>query len=131
MLRLMILVMSFLLTQASWAGRIQLSPAANKVQKKNVIAVWAEWVKDKGEKFDVRLGIQNIGDTPMIVLLRDIGCTKGKSKGNMKHTFFNTGEKTIDFQGGETKTMNLVCRLPHDTTGLLGMIPINTFKYGT
>ncbi|MEM7646895.1 MAG: hypothetical protein AAF203_08305, partial [Pseudomonadota bacterium] len=35
--------------------------------------------------------------------------------------FFNTGEKTIDFHGGESKTFNLVCRLPHDTLGAMSV----------
>lgn len=106
-------------TASAFANKLTLSPTINKVEAKDVAAVWGEWLKDKSNKFDVRLGIENKSKAGIIVLLQDMDCAKGKAKGKMKHTFFNTGERTIDFQPGEIKSFNMVCRLAFPATGYM------------
>jgi hypothetical protein len=78
---------------------------------KGVMEARVEWVKDKKSKFDYGLVLTNLTESGLIVYLHDIACKKGKVSGETKHTFFNTGEKTIDFKPGETKRFKLVCRL--------------------
>lgn len=69
------------------------------------------WLKDKKNKFDFELVLSNLKETGLIVYLNDIACKKGSVIGEVKHTFFNTGERTIDFRPGETKRFKLVCKL--------------------
>jgi len=99
------------------ASRRELSPSTNKVSKDNLISVWAEWVKDKGKKYDIRLMVSNDSPNPFIILLSEMQCWRGNMRGEMKHTFFNTGERTIDFKAGEMKSFNMVCRLGGEAVG--------------
>jgi len=72
----------------------------------------------KGDKFDINLHVQNEDpDQGIIIYLSDIRCSRGGRRGEMKHTFFNTGERTIDFRPGEKKDFNLVCRTGSDGRG--------------
>jgi len=70
-----------------------------------------DWLKKKKEKFDFGLTLSNLTENGLIIYLNDITCAKGNVTGEVKHTFFNTGERTIDFRPGETKKFKLVCRL--------------------
>lgn len=76
---------------------------------KGPVTVYSSWVKDKGKKYDVQFHIANEGQTAFIIMLNDITCWRGNTRGELKHTFFNTGERTIDIRAGQQKTMNLVC----------------------
>ena len=76
---------------------------------KDGIGVWATWLKDKGKKYDVQLNIENGSKNDLIILLSDMSCFRGENRGTLKHTFFNTGERTIDFRVGQMKPFNLVC----------------------
>lgn len=78
---------------------------------KGIMEARVEWVKDKKSKFDYGLVLSNLTETGLIVYLHDIACKKGNVSGETKHTFFNTGERTIDFKPGETKRFKLVCKL--------------------
>jgi len=84
----------------------------NQMTAKGVVTISVPWIKDKGDKFDLNLSIHNEdSEKGIIVFLSDMGCLRGKVRGQLKHTFFNTGEKTIDFKPNETKSFTLVCRL--------------------
>lgn len=90
----------------------------NVTTAKGVISFWGAWVKDKGDKFDINLHVQNEDqDQGIIIYLSDIRCSHGGRRGEIKHTFFNTGERTIDFRPGEKKAFNLVCRTGSDGRG--------------
>ena len=93
----------------------------NGVSKAGVIKVSANWVKDKGKKFDIEFVIENIGDKGIIVDLNDIQCARGKRTGSVKHTFFNTGERTIDLRGGQMKIFGLVCNIGTKAGGPFNM----------
>jgi hypothetical protein len=81
------------------------------MHQKGVVTVQVPWIKDKGKKFDVHLSIHNEDkDKGIIIFLSDMGCKRGDVTGILKHTFFNTGEKTIDFKPNEAKEFTLVCR---------------------
>lgn len=90
----------------------------NQMTAKNVVTVSVPWIKDKGDKFDVNLNVHNDdSDNGIIIFLSDLGCQRGTVRGQLKHTFFNTGERTIDFKPNETKSFNLVCRLAGEPRG--------------
>lgn len=90
----------------------------NQMKAKDVVTISFPWIKDKGGKFDVNVSIHNENpEKGMIIFLSDMGCLRGKVRGELKHTFFNTGEKTIDFKPNETKSFNLVCKISGDTRG--------------
>ncbi len=91
------------------AHKKKLDPNVAKVSRQGIISVTARWVKDKGDKFDLNLVVENLRDEGIIVYLKDIRCQRGNQGGRLKHTFFNTGERTIDFASGEIKDFNMVC----------------------
>jgi hypothetical protein len=106
-----VLFFVFLVCSYSFAGKVDIAVSDNKVTKAGIISLYAEWVKDKGKKYDIGFNIRNESDKGIIVLLSEMRCYRGKEEGVLKHTFFNTGEKTINFRSGELKSMTLVCRL--------------------
>lgn len=87
----------------------ELSPAENTVTERGAVACWGEWIKDKGEKFDIGFGIRNESKDSIIIFLHDIVAGRGDAEGPVKHAIFGIGEKTIDFVPGQTKTLTLVC----------------------
>ena len=111
-----ILILLFIFCSAC-SSRKKLEADTNKVVMKGVMSVWANWVKDKGKKYDIQLAIENRHKGDIIIYLRDIRCLRGNSSGSLKHTFFNTGERTIDFTPNEIKEFNLVCRLHSKESG--------------
>lgn len=106
-----------LLSFMACGGKKIVMTEGNTAKADGVMAMTVAWVKDKGKKYDIRLSLTNEREEPVIVFLSDIGCFKGNLKGEAKHTFFNTGERTIDFNPGESKTFNLVCRLSAENSG--------------
>ncbi len=82
-----------------------------------VASMWVNWIKDKGEKFDFEMVIKNESDKGIIVYLYEISCDRGSRHGEVKHTFFNTGERTIDFRPHEQKKFGLVCRHEEEAKG--------------
>ncbi|MCJ8276493.1 MAG: hypothetical protein MJK18_06610 [Bdellovibrionales bacterium] len=102
------LIVSFLVL-ASCASRKTLEPDSNMVESSGVVKVWANWVKDKGKKYDIQFAIENVSKKSLIIYLRDIKCFRGEAAGRLRHTFFNTGERTMDFHEGEMKQFNMVC----------------------
>lgn len=110
-------VLVFFIAIAGCGGRVKLDQQSNVATKPGVLSVWAEWVKDKEDKYDIRLNIKNEADNDIIIMLAGIRCYRGNVPGQIKHTFFNTGERTMDFRAGELKTFNLVCRYGTDTKG--------------
>lgn len=100
----------------------------NSVSERGVIKVWANWVKDKGEKFDIQFVMENISEKGIIVKLNNIQCARGKRTGRVKHTFFNTGERTIDLLAGENKQFNLVCYLGAESEGPFNMRIVKVYE---
>lgn len=100
----------------SCAGK-KITPGESSKVSKGPVTVWASWVKDKGKKYDLQFHIGNEGDKDMIVQLADMSCRKGGSTGDLRHTFFNTGERTIDIRVGRSKSMVMVCNLGAKTQG--------------
>lgn len=84
---------------------------------KNDVVIGANWIKDKGDKYDMQFTIANNSTKSIVILLGDMSCYRGELQGQLKHTFFNTGERTIDFRPGELKMFNLVCNYGMDTKG--------------
>jgi hypothetical protein len=92
-------------------GKITLAPEASVMKEEGVLSMNVEWVKDKKKKYDIRMRIRNEAKTPIITRLGDMACFRGERQGMLKHTFFNTGERTIDFHIGEQKVFQMVCDL--------------------
>src|SRR4051794_17629104 len=86
-----------LYSMASYA-KYEPSPE-NKMEAKGVMTMTVAWIKDKSKKFDINVTIRNDNNTSgIIIFLHDMGCQRGGVTGSLKHTFFNTGERTIDFR---------------------------------
>jgi hypothetical protein len=103
------------------ATKMEVSPD-NKLEVKGLMTMTVAWVKDKTKKFDVDFTIKNESDkSGIIVYLQDMGCARGDTSGQLKHTFFNTGERTIDFRAHQQKHFSMVCDLG-------GEVKSGTFK---
>jgi len=89
--------------------RYTLTPESNTQTQENVISVWANWVKDKGEKFDVDLRVKNLSDKMQILYSDDITGSRGATTGTIKHARLGIGERTIDIAPGQTKSLVIVC----------------------
>lgn len=107
-------VLSFILCAVSLAASAEdrfIPDPENQMKAKDIMSVWVAWIKNKGEKYDLNINMRNENpDKAYIVFLSDMGCKRGKVRGQLKHTFFNTGERTIDFKPNEAKDFNLVCK---------------------
>ncbi len=88
---------------------VAVSTETTKMVKPGLLAISVPMLKDKGKKFDFTLAIRNESPGFIIIYLNDISCFRGESAGTVKHTFFNTGERTIDFAKGESKSFNMKC----------------------
>jgi len=108
----------FLITAMSaCTAKKYINVSQNKVTVKDIVAVWGSWIKEKGPKYDVNFHISNISEKFFIIMLHDLRCFKGDRPGTLMHTFFNTGERTIDFLPNETKSFKFVCRIGSQSTG--------------
>jgi hypothetical protein len=92
------------------------------VRRDGVVSVWATWVKDKGDKFDLGFHIRNEAPTPILIRLSEISCARGRLPGTVRHPFFGAGERSIDLEVGETKSFTLVCHYGAEATGAYRVI---------
>ena len=87
----------------------EFTPATQTVTVPGVISCWGNWIKDKGDKFDVSFSIRN--DSPdafALVFLSDISGGRGDAEGTVRHSAW-AGERTIDMRPGQLKTFTLTC----------------------
>jgi hypothetical protein len=94
---------------ACGGGQLQLAPEQQTMKKDGIISMNVEWVKDKKSKYDIRMQLHNESKGAIIVKLGDMECYRGERQGILRHTFFNTGERTIDFRVGQSKVFQMVC----------------------
>jgi hypothetical protein len=90
---------------------------SNSNVSNEVVSMTVLWLKDKGKKFDVEIQVQNKSNDDVIIKLGDMNCGKGAAGGQLKHTFFNTGERTIDFTPHQMKQFRLVCDIGQAVPG--------------
>ncbi|MGE4132787.1 MAG: hypothetical protein AB7F86_14175 [Bdellovibrionales bacterium] len=109
-------ILSIVIVNAGCASKQKLE-GRYTTRQPGVVSVWANWVKDKGKKYDLQLAIANDANEPIIVMLGEMACYRGGQRGTLRHTFFNTGERTIDFRPKELKTFNMVCQIGTDAEG--------------
>lgn len=109
-------VASWFLTLAA-CGSAQIHPETATVTPNKVIDMKANWVKDKSKKWDIELAMTNKSEKDIIIMLSDLQCSRGNTNGMLHHTFFNTGERTIDFHKSQTKIFRLVCDTGTPTEG--------------
>jgi hypothetical protein len=83
----------------------------NKMEAKGIVTVEIPWINDEGDSYDVQFRVTNDNDDKgMIIFMSDLSCKRGNVTGRLKYTFFNAGERTIDFKPGETKEFKMVCK---------------------
>ena len=107
-----------LLTSLAACASKQIMTAENsKTTSNKLIEMNADWVKVKGSNFDVEIEVRNISKNDIIFMLNDMDCMRGEAHGVLKHTFFNTGERVIDFRAGQSKKFRMVCKVTGKATG--------------
>lgn len=112
----MAFVLAFFLVGCG-GGKVSLAPEQTTMKKDGLITMNVEWIKDKKKKYDIRMRVHNDAKTAIIFKLSDMQCFRGERQGILKHTFFNTGERTIDFRPGQMKTFQMVCDLGDKSEG--------------
>ena len=109
-------ILAILFLSACGHGKIAPDPQ-NVATKKGVISAWADWIKPKGKRYDMHFHVKNESNAAIVVRSGDMNCFRGATQGEMKYTFFNTGERLIDLGIGQDKGANLVCTFPMAATG--------------
>jgi len=115
-MKFLITIATLSLLTACGHSRVMTDPATT-AGKDGLAKLYVSWVKDKGDKWDMEVQLKNTSDKHIIILLNDISCARGETQGMLRHTFFNTGERTIQFSPGQFKSFIAVCTLPGDVTG--------------
>jgi hypothetical protein len=113
----LLLTLVFVGLSSCGGSTLEIAPEQKVMKKEGVISMNVEWVKDKQKKYDVRMAIHNEAKSPIIVKLGDMQCFRGEHQGILHHTFFNTGERTIDFRIGESKVFQMVCDTHEKASG--------------
>lgn len=93
-----------------------------------IFVVDVKWIKDKGKKYDLRIKLANNSNNGLIVMLNDLSCFKGEIMGTISHTFFGTGERTIDLKARETKEFNAVCKIGVKVDGSYKLVVRRVFE---
>lgn len=106
----LLLLLALSLGLTACRGQIKLNEDTATYTKNEVIQLKTKWVKDKGGKFDIEIFVRNIAGKPIVFKLNEMSCARGDEAGELKHTLFNSGERHIDFNIGETKMFRMVCR---------------------
>jgi len=102
---------------ACGATKRQLRPDANVAVREGVVSVWATWVKDKDDKFDIGLNLRNEAQVPILIKLSEISGARGSAPGTLRHAFFGAGEREIDLAVGQTKSFTMVCHYQTEMRG--------------
>jgi len=80
-----------------------------KVSQKGVIEVTADWVKDKDNKFDVNLKLQNEAKNTLLIFAGDMKCSRGTEKDGTVD--IHSDNRTIALRPGESRFVVATCRL--------------------
>ncbi|MFT7625451.1 MAG: hypothetical protein ACI9WU_004642, partial [Myxococcota bacterium] len=92
------------------ATRAPLIRGENEVYVEGLVSIWGSWVKDKGDKFDVSLSIQNRGRRGIFVRRRDLLCARGDRWGELS-VLRGGDRRRIRLRPGQTARLTVVCRL--------------------
>lgn len=111
------LISSALVLLAGCASKQTFSNTNSSVTSNPAIEITTLWLKDKGKKYDIEMNIRNVSSSDIVFFLKDMSCEKGGVAGRLKHTFFNTGERSIDFRKGQLKRFKMVCDIGAEERG--------------
>jgi hypothetical protein len=98
------LLAAVLLIGGCTARRTMLVADDNRVEE-GELALWSDWFVDRGEKFDVHLSLKNRSKKPILVFSRDLSGGRGEAGSRARFPAFGIGERTIDLQPGEEKSV--------------------------
>jgi hypothetical protein len=113
----LIILSLFAVTALMGCGAKRIKIEEKQVTKNDIVSFNVSALKDKGKSFDIVMGVTNISTNDIIFMLNDMQCYKGTTQGVLKHTFYNTGERVIDFRKGQLKNFKMVCKLADKTKG--------------
>ncbi len=85
---------------------------------KGVLKVQIKKLKDKGKGFDVEMKVTNLRDETIVTNFRDVNCSRGGVRGEVRFAHFGIGERSLDIGRNQTKNVRYVCRFePKQKTG--------------
>ena len=77
-----------------------------------VVSVSAEWVKDKGRKWDVELQLKSLHPKPFIILRKEIQCFRGEKEGSLRK-----GEEIIALTKNHSGSYTFQCDIGVEAKG--------------
>lgn len=95
------------------ASRTRLIKNDNAVVVEGLFQMWGSWVKNKGEKVDLRMHFANDFDRPIMIRARDMHCSRGDSWGDLL-VLDGGSRNTIRLSPEQVRRLILVCRWHHD-----------------
>jgi hypothetical protein len=87
------------------------------LSQKGLLDFTVSWVKDQSKAFETEVRISNTGEKSILIFQNDFLCYRGDIQGQLKASFFDKKEKTLDFKPGDVKLLKLVCDLQNPTKG--------------
>lgn len=79
-----------------------------KAAVKGIASLEAEWVKDKGDKWDVSLKFTNESSATILFFAGDMKCARGKEES--PNVDIHSDRRTIDLRTKESRTVLITCR---------------------
>ena len=76
-----------------------------------LLEVTIQKLSDKGKSFDLRMDVTNLMDRSIVTNFRDINCSRGGVKGEVRFAKFGIGERALDIGRGQTKNVRYICRI--------------------
>jgi hypothetical protein len=96
---------------------VALSPGSDSIEQPGVMAMRAEFLKDKGKKFDLKLVMTNLSPATEIIWLKDIRCARGNVPGELTMINARHGDVPITWRAGEVKALVFTCDYGHEMRG--------------
>lgn len=108
----------FLSSLAGCYSRARLIRDENEVVVEELASVWGSWIKDKDEKYDLLLNIENQASHGIVIPVRHLRCMRGRRFGELRVHGRHGHRRAIHLYPGEVETVVVTCQLANgDITG--------------
>ncbi len=123
------------------ASRKALKPEGNLVEKKGVLGISGDWIKDKGKKVDLQLRFINQSKDFLVILYSDFECKKGTLKGrgfspfglfgsieNQMNAIESLIDKSFTLNPDEEKDLAITCEFKEANEGPFSLRVKNIYR---
>ena len=103
-----------------------------KSSKPGTMSMWIEWIKDKGDKYDYRLHLEN--DSPnkdLLIRVNHIECYRDGKRGVTKNSYLKLASMSIPLFPGQKLDFNSFCYFNEETKGDFKIVIRNVYDNPT